>query len=337
MISAVGDPLTTATYKRILSILDSKDKIPSLYRIGGADGSFYNYWQDNVHVQGIWRKTTLASYKSGSPEWHTVIDVDALPPPQCDTAKTWVWHGSTLLDDGPGTVCDRAIIALSPGGSDADTRREFDLATEKWVEATDGGFAMPTAAKTQLTWRSRDELLVGTDFGGDGKCLTDSGYPRVVKSWKRGTPIEEAKVVFEGEQTDVAASQYAYHDRGYVHEFQLRSITFWTSKFWYRKLSQEGIRSTSADADTSPFVEVKIPGVVKMDALTQRNTHTHTHTHTRKPTTHWATHTHIHTHTHTHTHTQVKIPEDAEIGTFANAALVSLRSDWQPPGCGTTE
>ena len=132
----------------------------------------------------------------------------------------------------------------------------------------------------------RDELLVGTDFGGDGKCLTDSGYPRVVKSWKRGTPIEEAKVVFEGEQTDVAASQYAYHDRGYVHEFQLRSITFWTSKFWYRKLSQEGIRSTSADADTSPFVEVKIP-------------------------------------------------EDAEIGTFANAALVSLRSDWQPPGCGT--
>ena len=226
MIAAVGDPVTTATYKRILEILDSKDKIPSLYRIGGPDGLFYNYWQDDVHVQGIWRKTTLASYKSGSPEWHTVIDVDALPPPQCDTAKTWVWHGSTLIDDGPDTVCDRAIIALSPGGSDADTRREFDLATEQWVEAADGGFAMPTAAKTQLSWRSRDEVLVGTDFGADGKCLTDSGYPRVIKSWKRGTPIEEAKVVFEGEQTDVSASQYAYHDRGYVHEFQLRSSPF---------------------------------------------------------------------------------------------------------------
>jgi len=259
VIAAVGDPTTTTTYQRILAILDSKDKIPNLYRIGGPDGFFYNFWQDDVHVQGIWRKTTLASYKTGAPEWKTVIDVDALPPPQCDTAKTWVWHGSTLLDDGPDTVCDRAIIALSPGGSDADTRREFDLAAEKWVEAADGGFDMPTAAKTQLSWRSRDEVLVGTDFGGDGKCLTDSGYPRVVKSWKRGTPIEEATVVFEGEQTDVAASQYAYHDRGFVHEFQLRSITFWTSKFWYRELSRDAIKSVSAAAEATPFVELLIP------------------------------------------------------------------------------
>jgi len=285
VIAAVGEPTQTEAYRRILAILDSKDKIPNLYRIGGADGLFYNYWQDEVHVQGIWRKTSLSSYKAGAPEWKTVIDVDALPPPQCDTAKTWVWHGSTLLDDGPGTTCDRTIIALSPGGSDADTRREFDLVTEKWIETSEGGFNMPTAAKTQLSWRSRNEVLVGTDFGGDGKTLTDSGYPRVVKSWKRGTPIEDAKVVFEGEQTDVAASQYAYHDRGYVHEFQLRSITFYTSKYWYRELSREGIRSTSADAEPAPFAPVKIP-------------------------------------------------EDAELGTFANSALVSLRTAWTPPGSG---
>jgi len=129
VIAAVGDPTETEGYRRILSILDSKDKIPNLFRIGGEDGLFYNYWQDDVHVQGIWRKTSLSSYKSGTPEWKTVIDVDALPPPTTDTAKTWVWHGSTLLDDGPGTVVDRAIIALSPGGSDADTRREFDMVT----------------------------------------------------------------------------------------------------------------------------------------------------------------------------------------------------------------
>jgi prolyl oligopeptidase len=239
----------------------------------------------HTHAKGIWRKTTLASYKSGAPVWKTVIDVDALPPPTTDTAKTWVWHGSTLLDDGPGTEVDRCIIALSPGGSDADTRREFDLVAEKWVEAADGGFAMPTAAKTQLCWRSRNEVLVGTDFGADGKTLTDSGYPRVVKSWKRGTPIEDAKVVFEGLQSDVAASQYAYHDRGFVHEFQLRSITFYTSKFFYRALSVEGIRGVTADAETTPFAEVKIP-------------------------------------------------EDAEMGTFASAAMVTLRSDWQPPGSG---
>lgn len=203
--AAIGDPTSTSTYKRILAILDSKDKIPNLYRIGGPDGFYYNYWQDDVHVQGIWRKTTLESYKSGTPDWKTVIDVDALEPPKLDTAKSWVWHGSTLLDDGPGTICDRAIIALSPGGSDADTRREFDLMTQKWVEVAEGGFAMPTAAKTQLSWRSRDEILVGTDFGGDGKCLTDSGYPRVIKSWKRGTPIEDAKFVFEGERSQTTS------------------------------------------------------------------------------------------------------------------------------------
>jgi len=283
-IAAVGEPKDTDTYKRILTILDSKDKIPNLYRIGGPEGMYYNFWQDDVHVQGIWRKTSMESYKSGKPEWKTVIDVDALPPPAVDTAETWVWHGSTLLDEGPDGVWDRAIIALSPGGSDADTRREFDLKTEKWVEASEGGFAMPKAAKTQIQYRSRNEVLVGTDFGGDGKTLTDSGYPRVVKSWKRGTPIESATVVFEGEQTDVAASQYAYHDRGFVHEFQLRSITFWTSKYWYRVLSRDSIKSLTADADPTPFAEVKIP-------------------------------------------------EDAEMGTFANVALITLRSDWSPPGC----
>lgn len=116
-IAAVGEPKDTDTYKRILTILDSKDKIPNLYRIGGPEGMYYNFWQDDVHVQGIWRKTSMESYKSGKPEWKTVIDVDALPPPAVDTAETWVWHGSTLLDEGPDGVWDRAIIALSPGGS----------------------------------------------------------------------------------------------------------------------------------------------------------------------------------------------------------------------------
>ena len=97
----------------------------------------------------------------------------------------------------------------------------------------------------------------------------------------------QAQVVFEGEQADVAASQYAYHDRGFVHEFQLRSITFYTSKYWYRPLSVDSIRGTPASAEKTPFAEVMIP-------------------------------------------------EDSELGTFASAAIVSLRSDWKPPGCDKT-
>ena len=251
-LDRVGDVKGGATFKRILSALDSKEKIPGAYEIGAPGaGKLYNFWQDDEHVQGIWRHTTMASYRSGSPEWTTALDLDALPPPSTGTAKTWVWHGSTLLDDGSH---DRALIALSPGGSDADTTREFCLRTETFVDAADGGFEMREPAKTQIDYRSRDECLVGTDFGGDGSCLTDSGYPRVVKSWKRGTPIEDAVTVFEGEAQDIAASQYCYRDRGHCHEFRVRSLTFYTSKHWYR--SPKDPSSHTADEDETPFVEL---------------------------------------------------------------------------------
>lgn len=188
-----------------------------------------------------------------------MLDLDALPPPTTDTAKTWVWHGSRLLDEGPGSTWDRAIIKLSPGGSDADTAREMDLAEERFLSPEEGGFALPRAAKTQIAYRSRDEVLVGTDFDGSGESLTDSGYPRVVKSWRRGTPIEDAVVVFEAEQADIAGGQWAYHDRGHVHEFQRRSVTFYTSKHWYRALTGERLKAVSAADEETPFAPVPVP------------------------------------------------------------------------------
>jgi prolyl oligopeptidase len=286
-LAKYGDPTKTEDYKRILAILDSKDKIPNIAQIGNSttNGMYYNFWQDDKHVQGIWRKTTLESYQTKSPEWQTVLDLDALPPPTTDTASTWVWHGSSLLDEGPDGAWDRALISLSPGGSDADTTREMNLVTEEFIDEKDGGFAMPTAAKTSIAYRSRDEVLVGTDFEGDGSSMTDSGYARVIKSWKRGTPLSEAVTVFEAEQSDIAGAQYAYHDRnGICHEFQLRSVTFYTAKFWYRSLTLEQIASTTADQETTPFEPIPIP-------------------------------------------------DDAEISTFGSDAMITLRSNWKPPGC----
>eukprot|EP01063_Lacrimia_lanifica_P013154 TRINITY_DN1978_c0_g1_i1.p1 TRINITY_DN1978_c0_g1~~TRINITY_DN1978_c0_g1_i1.p1 ORF type:complete len:781 (+),score=296.68 TRINITY_DN1978_c0_g1_i1:66-2408(+) len=285
-VKSVGEPKETETYTRIKSILDSKEKIPHSYRIGDDDASpYYNFWQDATHVQGIWRRTTLESFKSADTEWHTVLDLDKLPPPTTGTAKTWVWHGSTLLDEGPSRAqWDRALIKLSPGGSDADICREFCLKTEEFVapDAAEQGFALTDPAKTRISYRSRNETLVGTDFGGDKSTLTDSGYPRVVKSWKRGTPITDAVTVFECQQADISASMYCYHDRGFVHEFQLRSITFYTSEYFHRSLTADGVAGTTADAETTPF---------------------------RK----------------------VPIPEDAELGTFADLALVTLRTDLKDP------
>ena len=284
-VRAVGDPKATKTFERILGILDAKDKIPHINRIGAAGSRiWYNLWQDDEHVQGIWRRTTLESFKTASPEWETVLDLDALPPPETGTAKTWVWHGSTLLDEGPGRArWDRALIALSPGGSDADTVREIDLSTSKFVDPSDGGFALPAPAKSRLAYRSRDECLVGTDFGGDGSAMTDSGYPRVIKSWIRGTPLASARTVFECAQTDILAAQYAYHDRGFAHEFQLAAKTFYTSAWNYRRLSAEALAGTRAPDEAAPFAAVPVP-------------------------------------------------EDAELSTFADNFLVSLRTDWTPPG-----
>lgn len=214
-----------------------------------------------------------------------------MPPPTTDTAKTWVWHGSTLLDEGlgpTGNKWDRALIRLSPGGSDADTCREFDLLTSTFVDPNgpDKGFELPIPAKTRIAYRSRNEVLVGTDFNNDNSTLTDSGYPRIVKSWKRGTPLSEAITVFECQQSDIAANQYSFHDRGYVHEFQSRSITFYTSQYFYRSLTLDNITNVTADQESTPFQEVPIP-------------------------------------------------DDAEIGMFADMAMVTLRTDYETPDSKT--
>ena len=190
------------TQDRILKALDSKDKIPAAYELGG---SLYNFWQDDEHVQGIWRKTSLESYKGKDVSWETVLDIDALPPPTTGTAKTWVWHGSTLLDDGN---FDRCMISLSPGGSDADTTREFCLKTNSFLE---GGFEMLEPAKSRIDYRSRDECLVGTDFGKDGSCMTDSGYPVCRPSGDTGLQEDDASI--ESSRAPAAAGTRIVHGR----------------------------------------------------------------------------------------------------------------------------
>ena len=168
-------------YARTLEILDSKEKIPTPELLGET---VYNFWKDDAHERGIWRRTSLASYRTASPEWETVLDVDALAKAD---GKAWVWHDADCLP--PANA--RCMVALSPGGSDASVVREFDTASKQFVA---GGFSLPEA-KSRVSWRDEDTLWVGTDFGPG--TLTASGYPRLVKLWKRGTPLSEAKTVFE--------------------------------------------------------------------------------------------------------------------------------------------
>ena len=177
-------------FKRTLEILDSKEKIPTPELLGDT---VYNFWKDDVHERGIWRRTTLASYRTANPQWETVLDIDALAKAD---GKSWVFHGATCLPP----AFERCMVNLSPGGSDTHIYREFDTKTKDFVP---GGFSLPEA-KSRVAWRDQDTLWVGTDFG-EGS-LTTSGYPRIVKLWKRGTPLTEAKMIFEGKAEDVASS-----------------------------------------------------------------------------------------------------------------------------------
>ncbi|HEY0627487.1 MAG TPA: prolyl oligopeptidase family serine peptidase [Allosphingosinicella sp.] len=199
---------------RALSILDDEQQIAAPEAVMGDYVT--NLWRDAKNPRGIWRISPIEAYAAGKPQWRTLIDVDALGKQE---GKSWVWHGADCL----APDYRRCLVSLSPGGTDADVVREFDLQTGRFVE---GGFTVPEA-KSNIAWFDQDNLLVGTDFGADS--LTASGYPRIVKLWKRGTPLTQAKTVFTGEKGDTWAAPFAALDGDTRWTFIRRAKTFWTS------------------------------------------------------------------------------------------------------------
>jgi prolyl oligopeptidase len=202
--------------RRIREVLDSREQIPYVTRRGEH---LYNFWRDAANPRGLWRRTTLAEYRKPQPAWEVLLDVDALGKAE---GENWVWSGSSCL----GPEYRRCLLSLSRGGADAVVVREFDLGTRRFV---DGGFHVPEA-KTSVDWVDADTVLVGSDFGPGS--LTDSGYARVIKRWKRGQPLAAAETVFEGEKQDVAA--YASVDRtpGFERTTFARAIDFYNSRLW---------------------------------------------------------------------------------------------------------
>jgi prolyl oligopeptidase len=213
------DPSYPALRARLKTILDSKERIPY---VGKHGDFFYNFWRDAEHERGIWRRTTLDEYRKLEPAWETVLDLDALARLE---NENWVWAGADWLKPGG----ERCMVSLSRGGGDAHVVREFDLATLRFVE---DGFTLPEA-KTSIGWIDRDTLFVATDFGPG--ALTSSGYPRIVKEWKRGTPLSSATTVYEAGLEDLSAS--AWHDftPGHEHDFVLRQIGFYSSELFLRR------------------------------------------------------------------------------------------------------
>jgi prolyl oligopeptidase len=203
---------------RILEVLDSNERIPMVSKIGDH---FYNFWRDKDHPKGLWRRTTLDEYRNDQPAWETVIDLDALAKAE---NENWVWHGVQCLKP----EYQRCLISLSRGGADADVVREFDLPGKQFVK---DGFALPEA-KTNVAWKDKDHLYVATDFGAGS--MTTSSYPRIVKEWRRGTPLSSATTVYEAKNDDMTVSAIRDNTPGFERDFVSRQIAFYDSETFLR-------------------------------------------------------------------------------------------------------
>ncbi len=196
---------------KLFAYLSSKDKIPYVAKQGRW---FYNFWTDAEHERGTWRRLpSLAEYKKGAPKWETVLDLDALGKAE---KENWVWHGANCFYP----KYERCLVTLSRGGADATVIREFDVTKKQFVE---GGFTLPESKNT-VAWKDLDTLFVATDFGPGS--MTASGYPRIVKEWKRGTPLSAATTLFEGKDSDIAVSASRQFDHGKTYDLISHGLTF---------------------------------------------------------------------------------------------------------------
>jgi len=214
-----GSDAFQSLQERFLKILDSKERIPYLQKIGGL---YYNFWRDAEHVRGVWRRTTLEEYRKLEPAWETVLDLDALGAAE---KESWVWNGAQVLRPAD----TRCLVSLSHGGADATVMREFDLGTKGFVA---GGLTLPES-KSEWSWIDPDRAYLGPAF--DAATITASGYPRIVIEWHRGTPVSEAVLVYEGQASDVAVSGFHDPTPGFERDFVIRGVTAYTNELFLRQ------------------------------------------------------------------------------------------------------
>ncbi len=211
-----ADPNFNKLRDDLLAILDSDARIPMVNKSGEY---YYNFWRDKKNERGLWRRTTLEEYRKAEPKWEVILDLDKLAK---DESENWVWSGVSLLRP----KYDRALINLSRGGADATVTREFDMEKREFVQ---GGFERPEA-KGGLDWMDRDAVFVFTDFGEGSQ--TKSGYPRIVKLWKRGAPMSDAKVIYEGVPEDMYIRAVHDDSPGFERNFVSRTLAFYNDEMY---------------------------------------------------------------------------------------------------------
>jgi|TARA_B110000971_G_scaffold175686_1_gene180939 prolyl oligopeptidase len=236
-----GTPERDPLFAKLRAIYDDEKKIPNVRLRGDF---VYNFWQDDAHVKGIWRRTTMGDFKLKDPTWETVLDVDALSAAE---QKSWVWKGPSFLDYGPGDDAfrvDRCVVKLSDGGTDACVVREFDVTTKTFVGDDEKPFVLPVG-KSNFCWIDRDTAWIGADFG-EG-TVSPSGYPLTIREWKRGEALPDSTEIWRGQPTDVVAAGSAYWDKGVRYQVWYRAKTFYDTEHF------------ALHPDTKTMVLVDIP------------------------------------------------------------------------------
>ncbi len=236
-------PQFKGLHEKLVSIYNSRERIPTVQKRGQW---LYNFWQDAENPRGLWRRTTLDQYRKKDPAWETVLDIGKL---SADENEKWVFKGANCLYP----KYERCLVTLSRGGADAAEVREFDTVRKEFVK--DGFFLKES--KGSADWRDADTLYVERDFGPG--TLTTSGYPRQVKEWKRGTPFDSAKLVFEGKESDVGVSANVIDEKGRRFEMISRNITFWESEDFIRVGDKWVMLETPRDAAVSAANNMLLP------------------------------------------------------------------------------
>ncbi|CAN5129996.1 prolyl oligopeptidase family protein [soil metagenome] len=236
-----GDPRYEPLHQQALEIVQARDRIPT--PSFNRDGTIDNFWQDAEHVRGVWRRTTLESYRTATPTWETILDIDALSSAE---GKNWVYKGASCLPPDE-RLC---LIELSDGGKDAVVVREFDSVSRTFVA---GGFDLPES-KGGVTWIDADTLLVARDFGPGS--MTSSGYPMIVKRLKRGQTLDQAQTIFTGQPTDVSVGGSTLRDADGAIKAVLisRGVTFYEGE----------THLVNADGTTT---KLELPAKSDIDAL----------------------------------------------------------------------
>ena len=216
MQKLASQPIYQELRSEALAALDSPSRLPDVEQMGPW---IYNFWKDDAHPRGIYRRATLEEFRKPEPAWETVLDIDELAQRE---NTPWVFHGMDCLPP----EYKKCLLSLSPGGGDADEVREFDPETRAFVP---DGFSVPVA-KTAIAWRDADSVFLGTDFGPGS--MTESGYPRQVRLWTRGTPRARAPVLFETKPKSVGVTGFRLRSDGGDVDLIADNRTFYETDYY---------------------------------------------------------------------------------------------------------